>query len=458
MKIDEKLEKLLKIAKHIKHIKNGNYSETDITFINLFTFLEKQQPVMSGSGFFENITSAASKVFTFLRTVPSEKFKENIDKLDVGSSALESVNSNIIMYFFKCFLDIDNSYTIEKIEELLSGKTELIIKKANLEEFFKMYDKNNNLKNLINVLKLSSINSDLVIAYKNNGLFSTSTSLSNKIIKKLQTALDNYKNAIDKLYEPKLYKFNENNVTNNQSGGDDEVPPSEEMNSEEMNQDNNSNNKITLELQIDESKNMPIIQENLDNIYNTLLLDIFNTFFVLKQHLYSDFFKKINDKKLTMDDKIFNDLEFKIIEPREEESIRATRGDSTYREMPNTKDFDDNMSPRPEGEIESEEEQGEEVQIEETKEQDEQEEPGEKQPKEEQPGEEPKEEQPGEEPKEEQLKEEQSQGEQRQEKPTELLGGKKYTKNRRNYYLRNGKKYYVRQTKKYKRKRTRKVD
>ena len=41
---------------------------------------------------------------------------------------------------------------------------------------------NNNLKNLINVLKLASINSDLVIAYKNNGLFSTSTSLSNKII------------------------------------------------------------------------------------------------------------------------------------------------------------------------------------------------------------------------------------------------------------------------------------
>lgn len=453
MKIDEKLEQLLKIAKHIKHIKNGNYSETDITFINLFTFLEKQQPVMSGSGFFENITSAASKVFTFLRTVPSKKFKENIDKLDVGSSALESVNSNIIMYFFKCFLDIDNSYTIEKIEELLSGKTELIIKKANLEEFFKMYDKNNNLKNLINVLKLSSINSDLVIAYKNNGLFSTSTSLSNKIIKKLQTALDNYKNAIDKLYEPKLYKFNENNVTNNQSGGDDEVPPSEEMNSEEMNQDNNSNNKITLELQIDESKNMPIIQENLDNIYNTLLLDIFNTFFVLKQHLYSDFFKKINDKKLTIDDKIFNDLEFKIIEPREEESIRATRGDSTYREMPNTKDFDDNMSPRPEGEDEDKEDEETE-----TKEQD-------KQPKEEQPQEEelkeeqPKEEQTGEkQPKEEQLKEEQSQGEQRQEKPTELLGGRKYTKNRRNYYLRNGKKFYVRQTKKYKRKRTRKVD
>ena len=107
-----------------------------------------------------------------------------------------------------------------------------------------------------------------------------------------------------------------------------------------MNQDNNSNNKITLELQIDESKNMPLIQENLDNIYNNLILDIFNTFFVLKQHLYSDFFKKIYDKKLTMDDKIFNDLEFKIIEPREEESIRATRGDSTDREMPNSKDFD----------------------------------------------------------------------------------------------------------------------
>jgi len=446
MKIDEKLEKLLKIAKHIKHNKNGNYSETDITFINLFTFLEKQQPVMSGSGFFQNITSAASKVFTFLRTVPSEKFKENIDKLDIGSSALESVNSNIIMYFFKCFLDIDNSYTIEKIEELLSGKTELIIKKENLEEFFKMYDKNNNLKNLINVLKLASINSDLVIAYKNNGLLSTSTSLSNKIIKKLQTALDNYKNAIDKLYEPKLYKFNENNVTNNQTGGDDEVPPSEDMNSEEMNQDNNSNNKITLELQIDESKNMPLIQENLDNIYNTLILDIFNTFFVLKKHLYSDFFKKINDKKLTIDDKIFNDLEFKIIEPREEESIRATRGDSTYREMLNSKDFENNMSSRSEGKDEDKEDEETETK--------------------EQPGEEPKEEQPGEESKGEQPQEEQPQGEQRQEKepeetkekPIELLGGKKYTKNRRNYYLRNGKKYYVRQSKKYKRKRTRKLD
>ncbi len=132
MKTQEKLDKLLKIAKHIKHIKNGNYSDTDITFINLFTFLEKQEPVMSGSGFFEKITSAASNVFNFLKTVPSEKFKENIDKLDEGPNALVSVNSNIIMYFFKCFLDIDNSYTIEKIEELLSGKTELSIKKANL--------------------------------------------------------------------------------------------------------------------------------------------------------------------------------------------------------------------------------------------------------------------------------------------------------------------------------------
>jgi len=243
------------------------------------------------------------------------------------------------MYFFKCFLDIDNSYTIEKIEELLSGKTELSIKKANLEEFFKMYDKNTTLKNLINVLKLASINSDLAIAYKNNGLFSTSTSLSNKITKKLQTALDNYKDAIEKLYEPKFYKFNENN---NQTGGDEEVPPSEEMNS-----DNNSDNNITLELQIDESKNMPLIQEKLDNIYNTLILDIFNTFFVLKQHLYTDFFKKINEKKLNIDDKIFNELEFKIIDTQEnikrEESIRATRGDSTYREMPNSEDFEEEI-------------------------------------------------------------------------------------------------------------------